>query len=1037
MRDKNQKAYSFPELNDLSKAFLYIFAEILPRDLDLTDAYRLQLNSPSSFSVGLCLKFVATCVKEYLKQILTSFRDIWSDSDLLEEKLKKLQSVMAKFSAEHFEEKQPRFSFLARLSEHDPDFGETVLDLTEYIRAMLSDVSLCFPELKAKTADSSNQEKEEKLTEEEAMNAKLNQKLLEVCQFVSTHVITAESPFLFFIDEAGILAKMKNFQNNRRLYTAFQVFRRALSYLDCKTRIFFIALGTKSSLEELSPPIIESSGRVFKRQLNHEPIILTQNFDIWKDEYPLDKMEPCYRSIRNCSMIKLLATIGHPVFSSVPFSELVNFAELKLMNGTSNSTKTYLMALWMLRACLACDPRSILASSLIENHMAVLFNVFRVAERAKPVENDDSCDEMTCSALTAFDVCYSSVPCLALGARRLNCSGELTNRINVRHLYFEKLKEMISSVRIDNGDLAESIAALLLTFAIDDVKTNEARVELTTDMTTQMKELCAPQFESLWDKREFLLEPNEPNTAPNTTFSDYKVISVKSYLKELLGQDEFEKIKPLLPQSALKGLINATHFVNLTRMEDVSEDIKSTRRMPPNANDLLSDRKRNIITREQLRNSMTRQCAYMMPTNYCAVDLCIPFLMAAECVEGKDGFQIVELSSDASRRAIPRCRVEHEFSKFPPQQRATELLKLKAERGISRPIYSYLSIQVKNGHYDVSSITLQQARFHFVPCPSNHQHSEYCERCEIDESLSHIFMNQISLFICNQPRFTKYKTDDSLIHFCPSQADLEITQDFAMKCLYPSLPEDQYVKYGCQVEEEENDEGDDYQDDQYYQDYQDEDTMKIESLIHSSQTAQAEAKTSYPAPLESQSVKPIKLSIKSKKRAFSDALLNHCHSINEETDLVTVYCNDWIGKTFRAADLNSRKVQAKPFIPSYPYDESRMNTIVMYGWDRWKGIIGVEGVRLAQEILHQLEPNPLRTVEPGEQEYLLASLKTFMSPALVGYDDYQKEPGEKDVVIDWDKVFTLNLKAGLKRNLPELPEGDEKDPKKAKIIAKK
>ncbi len=85
-------------------------------------------------------------------------------------------------------------------------------------------------------------------------------------------------------------------------------------------------------------------------------------------------------------------------------------------------------------------------------------------------------------------------------------------------------------------------------------------------------------------------------------FEQYKVISVESFLNRLLGAQIMGKIKHFLPQASLKGLVNITQFVLFKRM----------------------DSGRKMISRDMLRDGLTRQCGFILPADCCAYDLVIP-----------------------------------------------------------------------------------------------------------------------------------------------------------------------------------------------------------------------------------------------------------------------------------------------------------------------------------------------------------------------------------------------------------------------------
>jgi hypothetical protein len=226
--------------------------------------------------------------------------------------------------------------------------------------------------------------------------------------------------------------------NNQPTFSALQIFRRALDYLDLKTNIFFFAIGTKSTIEEFSPAITERYHIGRSRKKFFPPITATQNFDIWREKYPLNEMVPCYRTLLNCCTFKFLATLGHHLFSSLNFDDIVRFAVKNLYNSSKNTDKTYLLAIWMIRGGLVCDPKSVLAESLVENHIATLFNI-------KPDKNSSTRKYSNTMPIfgnvgsASYDITYQSNPCLALASR--DASLHLENNVE----YFKQLNSKMQS----------------------------------------------------------------------------------------------------------------------------------------------------------------------------------------------------------------------------------------------------------------------------------------------------------------------------------------------------------------------------------------------------------------------------------------------------------------------------------------------------------------------------------------------------------------------------------------------------------------
>ncbi len=305
---------------------------------------------------------------------------------------------------------------------------------------MLDDVSTCFD-----NAKESNE---------------LPRRLLEASNFVSQHVITKDSPFLFFIDGTSVLTEMDALGIDSKIVAPMKILQQALSYLDPKTRLFFVNLGS-ATFEYCA-----------KYRKAHAPIISTQNFDIWREEYPFEKFEPCYHGILNCNMFKLLVTKGHPLFSSIYYFNMMNIASKKLLY--TESKDTYLMAIWMVRTGVTCDPRSRLAGILVQSHMGVLQRVVRVR--------------------TKLLILHPSALILAMAA---GCIINFKFALNARYEFFQVLMENLFNIWIDRDGIKNAIAAKLFLFAADDVQKNEAKTYLAEGTVEKMVNLCPLQFESV------------------------------------------------------------------------------------------------------------------------------------------------------------------------------------------------------------------------------------------------------------------------------------------------------------------------------------------------------------------------------------------------------------------------------------------------------------------------------------------------------------------------------------------------------------
>ncbi len=270
----------------------------------------------------------------------------------------------------------------------------------------------------------------------------------------------------------------------------------------------------------------------------------------------------------------------------------------------------------MLRAGLSCDPKSVLAGALVENHLATLYNVCPASrgslasDSSVPSASSSSTD--AASSLSAietgstlarrvkavYDITYQSNPCLALGARSVMGLPKSKERAE----FFEQLDMKLNSLGINRGELGEAISSLLTMMVIDDVLENAASTRIYSNSVEEMQDLTTKEFKSLWSRNSSLLA--DSNEAEND-FLEYKVVTVEAFLERLLGEEDFAAIRPCLSPFALGGLINATHFVSLARLSEALESLEGVEE-PVNTNDLVFDQNRNIITYDRLRICMAR-----------------------------------------------------------------------------------------------------------------------------------------------------------------------------------------------------------------------------------------------------------------------------------------------------------------------------------------------------------------------------------------------------------------------------------------------
>ena len=840
MRDPGSDALAVPKANTVTNSLL----ELFENKNYIADSFENQSEMLCNNSaVGICLMFVAKSIKSYIFAIATNLAiKLKEIEDTVTEPTEailnlKLHSVIKDFSYQNFESSNSQFElfssdsmqndFLKAGDETSEEKEAKVSHVVNYIHKILKDSVNCFKFY--------GDEKKKELLKPDSY-------LTTACKAISRK-INSENPFLFFIDEAGLLSKKNDYVINafanipQGKFSAFQIFRRALSYLDINTNIFFFALGTKSTIEELSPPIIDNSIRGLARKDFFPPVIITQDFDIWREKYPLNEMVPCYKTLLNCCTFKFLATLGHPLFSSLNFDDIVKLAVDKLYNGSKEVEKTYLLATWMIRGGLACDPKSVLAESLVENHMATLFNIH-------PHINSSTSSRQFSSTVPTFanvgsaryDITYQSTPCLALGAREASLRLSFDNKVE----FFKQLDYKIESMVVDRGKLGEATGGLLTALLIDSLP-NYAQTTLSLELIEEMKDLTPEKFHSLWDAKGSLLCPD---LGPlKIEFNAYKVVKVESFLKTLMGDDDFERVRYTFPSTTLNGLINASHFVSISR---IGESLEIEGQSFANSNDLVSDKHRNVITMDRLRLALARQCGLIMPPNYYGIDAIIPVCLATE-----------EVTDPCGNVAIKNVNREDRANDIP-----YDLYDSRKHSGKNRyrPIYSFLAIQYKSGRFELDAIPKMQARLHIVPCANfsdkdANGHHIKCPNCVSDIALKEIFENQISLLYCflSKDNSNLFLRKQMTVNYGPkffnsnsSSSSAKISKVDFLKTLYPNF-----------------------------------DANSLSNAEKSS----------------------AKLAESTTVRTFEDFLLRHRIKVNESIEMINIYSDENQGCTYRASDL--------------------------------------------------------------------------------------------------------------------------------------
>lgn len=587
--------------------------------------------------------------------------------------------------------------------------------------------------------------------------------IYEFCQEISDHLSTF--PFLFVIDEAELLSRIE-FKDegadsrSKIIKTGFEALRRAVSYFDECSQIIFLTLGTKSNIIDINPPVVDNSARFRLRKELPKPIILSSNSNILSKEFPIHQLVPSYEMLRNPQLFKFLCTLGHGIWSSLPFDAVVEIAKSKVVNGCEMS-KDYVISLWMIRTGMAANPLSVETGTLVANHMATLLDV-----------SDD---------LRRLIVTYPSEPILAIAAR------ELMKELSGDHLFL-KLKNKMEAVNVDKGKVAELFAGMMVLRLIDSTPSFNRRCNNHVDYAVRLRDINvqAPHFKDLWQVGSHVLENQnetkkrsdevqksdlEINTLndelqrlklasrqnpslPRSTFQDqinekeqeikmkqvlavsnslstkflgYSVYRVGDVLNRLT-KSEVDWSASDIPLRYLNGILNASHFVNLERDEPGFEfsRLYFSANLLPLADNRIPDKSRNVIDKKLLQNGLLRQCGFGLPASYYGSDYILPV-------------------------------------------------------GLPNGEFTFISIQVKRaGANNTDDIYKMQSRLHYVKCVDCTKLSgRTCVKCDGENTLKSIYSNSIALLISldEEGSFNSFKHEISYArNFTKASKDILMNQ---------------------------------------------------------------------------------------------------------------------------------------------------------------------------------------------------------------------------------------------------------------------
>lgn len=693
---RGEKQSGYPLKNDLSTELLGL---IKSYDDDPTN---LESISYSQCTVGKVLNYFARIITRYFKDLLNKSKTKGIESAIKSLGSRFLDNANLK-ACDCFTDQSLMDILFRKYCNLDADQNITVKNVSTYLHDVCVDPKKAFI----------NQ---------------LNDSEANFCRLIAKNLL--RFPFLFVIDEAGILSKIEyETKPDRKIRNGFEAFRRAVSYLKANTLTLFLTLSTKSNIVDLNPEVVDESKRHQRRTKVPNPIILSSNLNIFSKEFPVHNFRPTYEALLNPLFLKYLATFGYGIWSSLPFGSLIETGKSKIVNGTATSGD-YVQVLWMILTGLASNPLSVETGTLVAKHMGYLLDM-----------SDD---------LKRLLVMYPADPILAFIAH--TCIDELTD-----DKLFSVLERKFQALDIDRGKTAEIFGGMIILRAIWKSATIQSLDFSQYSYSQYLDHIKAeaPEFNDLWErdthnleklnerrkiqakidalKRKagvFNLKPAQfeefkrnasslddekmaaiteidglqselDNIPPNHNlgaFSYYKVHTVGSFLTKLLNLESSgtSSIGNFgLPEMILEGLVTGNQLVNLDSFSgslQYSGAIFSPQR-PSVADNRILDKSRFILTEDLLRICLIQRLVIKFPPGYYGFDYAIPVLL-------KSGE------------------------------------------------YTFIGVQIKRACANLSEdVYKMKAKHHFVKCPLNNCPGENCNKCTKNETLQKIYSNQISILL--------------------------------------------------------------------------------------------------------------------------------------------------------------------------------------------------------------------------------------------------------------------------------------------------
>jgi hypothetical protein len=89
---------------------------------------------------------------------------------------------------------------------------------------------------------------------------------------------------------------------------------------------------------------------------------------------------------------------------------------------------------------------------------------------------------------------------------------------------------MLEAVKIDSGNLAEVVGSMIILIAIDEAE-NSVEICLPGEIKNLIYTLTSemPELESLWMKKEYILEPENHDDFFVENFHNYHIVTVRNF----------------------------------------------------------------------------------------------------------------------------------------------------------------------------------------------------------------------------------------------------------------------------------------------------------------------------------------------------------------------------------------------------------------------------------------------------------------------------------------------------------------------------